>query len=94
MYDTLIPDWEKEKMPKPQALVTKSWEDFYPSAQVLTQNCWKRNPTPQEIKDIFDECDDFDCEYGTYWSTIDAVVERYYEDFCSKCGLEDCKCDD
>ena len=87
-----IPKWEN--MPEPQALLTKSWEDFYPEAYAITQANWKRDPTPHELKDIFEECDDFDCESGTYWTTVEYAVERYYNTNCSVCGKEDCECEE
>lgn len=91
-YSTEIPDWKK--MPEAQALLTKSWEDFYPYAQSYTQKHWNRNPTKQELVDIFESCDDWDCEYSTYWSEVDNAVDNYYADFCNVCGKDDCECED
>lgn len=90
-YDTTIPDFEE--MPKPVAVLTQSWEDFYPSAQKYTQEHWNRNPTKEELIGIFNSELDWDCEYSTYWSEVDNAVEKYYEDFCKVCGTDTCELD-
>ena len=87
-----FPKWDK--MPKHEALLTKSWEDFYPEAHTITQEKWKRDPFKEEITEIFQRCDSIDCEYGTYWSTVEHEVRNYYQDNCNVCGFQECKCED
>lgn len=86
-----IPNWDQ--MPEPTALLTKSWEDFYPEAQSVTQEKLMRDPTKEEITAIFQKCDFFDCEDGTYWSTVEQTVRTYYENCCSVCKSRECKCE-
>ncbi len=90
-----IPNFEG--MPEPHAILTLSWEDIWPSAQTYTQDHWKRDPTAQEIKEIFQYIihKGLDCEDGTFWSIVSFRVEMYYEDdFCIKCGNKECQCGD
>lgn len=91
-YDTTIPDWKN--MPDSECLLRKSWEDFYPSAQQITQDKWKRDPTPDEISDIFEKCHDMDCENDSYWGRVDATCSSYYQDVCNLCGHMECTCCD
>lgn len=91
-YDTTIPDFKD--MPEPVAVLTKSWEDYYPSAQRYTQEHWKRNPTKEEITALFDDDFNWDCEYSQYWSEIDNAVDQFFSDYCNVCGKEDCECEE
>lgn len=72
-----IPTWDN--MPEPEPLLVKSWEDFFPSAQQITQKKWNRDPKQDEIKDIFESLDEFDCENGTYWASVEYAVELFYD---------------
>lgn len=87
-----IPEWDN--MPEAEAILTKSWEDFYPSAHSLTLEKWSRDPTKEEITEIFERCDSMDCECGTYWSTVEEQVRNYYQDNCNVCGFQECMCED
>jgi len=74
------PYYLDKDMPDPEPLLVKSWEDFFPHAQEITQEKWNRDPTKQEMIDVFNRLDDFDCQDGTYWSSVEYAVYTYFED--------------
>ena len=72
--------FQDKDMPDPEPLLVKSWEDFFPAAQEYTQKKWNRDPTKEEMIDVFECLDDFDCEDGTYWTSVEYTVKRYFQD--------------
>jgi len=72
--------YSKDKdMPEPEPLLVKSWEDFFPYSQEITQKKWNRDPTKAEIIDVFERLDEIDLEYGTYWSSVEYTVDNYFQ---------------
>lgn len=82
-------------MPQAVAILTLSWEDIVPTATQITQSKWKRNPTEDEIKEIFEHVAHrgLDCESGTYWTLIEVECQDYYQGGCTKCGIGECDCE-
>jgi len=76
--DYKIPTWDN--MPDPEPLLVKSWEDFYPAAQQITQQKWNRDPKQDEMIEIFQSLDEFDCDTGTYWGSVEYAAELFYDD--------------
>lgn len=75
-----FPDWKD--MPESQPIVTLSWEDIYDKAEVITQEKFQRNPTQEEIKELFDHIlqKGMDMEDGTFWSTVEYYCQEYYDE--------------
>ena len=73
-----FPKWEN--MPESQPIVTLSWEDIYYKAEPVTQEEFKRNPTQEEIKELFDfiHHKGMDMEDGTFWGTVEVYCQEYY----------------
>ena len=74
------PYFQDKDMPEPEPLLVKSWEDFFPYTQKITQKKWNRDPTKQEMIDVFESLDEIDCENGTYWTSVECTIDVYFED--------------
>ena len=74
-----IPSWDD--MPKPAPLIVLSWEDIYPYARNSARERFDRDPTKEEIREIFRmiERKGMDCEDGTFWSTVEYYTSEYYQ---------------
>ena len=82
MSEEIFPDWENEDMPEPQPILTLSWEDIFEKAREITQSEFDRDPTPKEIKEIFNTLSSkgMDAENGTFWSAVEYLCDEYYEE--------------
>ena len=75
----IFPKWPD--MPKSVPMIELSWEDIYENAKDITQDRFKRNPTKEEIKELFNiiEHKGLDAESGTFWATISVRCSTYYD---------------
>ena len=75
-----FPEWKD--MPESQAIVTLSWEDVYYKAEPITQEEFGRDPTKDEIKELFHHIlhKGIDMEDGTFWGSVEVLCQEYYDE--------------
>lgn len=68
-------------MPEPKSMLTLSWEDIYSIAEDISQNELQRNPTQEEIKELFSIISQrgMDPESGMFWGTVEVSCQEYYD---------------
>ena len=78
---TDFPSWHGDDLPKPQAILTLSWEDIWEYAQRESLEKFNRLPTRDEISAIFDQIteSDWDCEYSTFWQQVEDQTKKFYK---------------
>ena len=78
-------------MPKTRVIVTQSWEDIWYAALDTCQETLDRNPTREEIIELFDhvpahpDMDDWD-EDGGYSAAVGSSIDEYYEKKAKQAG--------
>jgi hypothetical protein len=69
-------------MPESQPIVTLSWEDIYYTAKSIAQEECKRNPTQEEIKELFDIMlhKGINMSDEVFRVTIKVYCQKYYDE--------------
>ena len=76
--ESAIPSWDG--MPKSKPILVLSWEDIYPYARDNAREYLGREPTKDDVRDIFERIDrvGMDSETDSFWGVVGFHTDEYY----------------